>query len=103
TSEITGTHLDARCGGALVKKPGGHIHLTQGGLIRGAKMLAENEQAPGMVAVKVTEHDLLNPREIDAQMQHIMEDGVFFEAGIKEHRVLLALKERGKAPLTQTT
>ena len=36
-------------------------------------------------------------------MQHVVEDGVFFEAGIKEHRVLLALKQRSKAPLTQTT
>ena len=36
-------------------------------------------------------------------MQHVMEHSVFFEAGIEEHCVLLALKKRGKAPLTQTT
>ena len=61
TGEITWTHLDARRGRALLKKPCGHIHLTQGAFIRGAKMLAENQQTPGVVAVKVTEHDLLDP------------------------------------------
>ena len=61
SGEITGPHLDAFSGRALVKKPCRDIHLTQGCLVSGAEMLAEDQQAPGMVAMKVAEHDLLNP------------------------------------------